>query len=142
MADGLTEQEIKNMKRDLKRVQKFIEEIENMGGNAPKALKKSLKGLEIAINTGKDLGDAAQEASNALRKFETELRSACNTVPRDRRAVCEARIDRKYLARGVDFTLNFDNPDSATRGFLQRTVQRYTPGLICRNWSYCAGKSN
>jgi len=139
MADnGLSEKEIRKMQKELKQIQSFIDQIEKMGGEVPKPLKKSLKGLEVAINTGKDLGDAAEDASKALKTYTADLKSACKTVDREMQAVCEARIDRKWQARSVRFTLSYKNPDSVTSGFIKKTVQRYTPDLVCKHWDYCA----
>lgn len=135
---ALTDSDLKKMEKQLKEIQKFISDIENMGGEVPAGLKKSLKLLQIAINTGSDIGTAAQEASNALKAYEKDLMSACKTVEREMQAVCEAGIARKWQARSVKFTLDPKNKDSVTARFIQKTVKRYTPALICKHWDYCA----
>ncbi|MGB8622654.1 MAG: hypothetical protein WCD16_07535 [Paracoccaceae bacterium] len=138
--DGLTEKDIKKMQKELKQVQSFFKQIEKMGGEIPKPLKKSVNRLKIAIDTGKDIGDAANEAGKALKEYEKNLKTACKTVDREMRGVCEARIDRKWMARNVTFTLSYKNPDSVTSRSIKKTVQRYTPALICKHWDYCAKK--
>jgi hypothetical protein len=134
----VSEKDIKKLQKQLKDIQKFIKDIEAMGGEVPKALKKSLKMLEVAINTGSDLGKAASEASAALKAYEKDLYSACKTVDKEMEMVCEAKIARKWQARSVQFTLNYKNPDSVTSRLIKKTVKRYTPSIICKHWDYCA----
>ena len=138
--DGITEKDIKRLKKELKQIQDFIKDIESMGGEVPKALKKALKHLEVAINTGSDLGKAASEASAALKAYEKDLYTACKTVDREMQAVCEAKVARKWQVRSVQFTLDYKKPDSVTAKFIKKTVQRYTPKVICKHWDYCAKK--
>ncbi|MBE1284659.1 MAG: hypothetical protein GJ676_15215 [Rhodobacteraceae bacterium] len=139
MADKtLTKKDIDKMSKQLKDIQKFIKDIEKMGGEVPKVLKKSLKHLETAINTGKDLGKAAEEASKALKTYEKDLMNACKTVDRDMQAVCEAGVARQWQARSVKWTLDPKNEKSVISKFIKKTIQRYTPSVICKHWSYCS----
>jgi hypothetical protein len=139
MADKqLSPADIKKLQKQVTEINKFISEIEKMGGSVPKPLTKSLGLLQKAIDTGVDLGDAAEEASKALKAYEKDLMSACKTVDKEMEMVCEAQVTRKWQARSVQFTLNYKNPESVTAKFLKKTVQRYTPGAICKHWDYCA----
>ncbi len=139
MADkGLTEKDKKKIKVQLKDINKFIGDIEKMGGEVPKPLKKSLKHLETALNTGKDIAKAAEEASKDLKAYEKDLMGACKTVDKEMQAVCEAGVARKWQARSVKWTLDPKNEKSVVSKFIKKTVQRYTPKTICKHWDYCA----
>jgi len=135
---SLSDKDIKKMQKQINGIRKFISDIEKMGGKVPTALSKSLKYLEVAINTGKDIGDAANEASSALAKYEKDLTSACKTVDKEMEMVCEAKIARKWQARSVNFTLSYKNKNSVTSKLIKKTVQRYTPKLVCKHWDYCS----
>jgi len=41
-------------------------------------------------------------------------------------------------ARAVNYTLDPKNKDSVTSKSIQKTIQRYTPSLVCKHWDYCA----
>ncbi|SFU14098.1 hypothetical protein [Sedimentitalea nanhaiensis] len=135
---GLTEKDKKKIKVQLKDINKFIGDIEKMGGEVPKTLKKSLKHLETAINTGKDIAKAAEEASKDLKAYENDLMAACKTVDKEMEMVCEAKIARKWQARSVKWTLDPKNEKSVVSKAIKKTVQRYTPKVICKHWDYCA----
>ncbi len=139
MADkGLTEKDKKKIEVQLKDLKKFIKAIESMGGEVPKPLKKSLKHLETALNTGKDLAKAAEEASRDLKTYEKDLMNACKTVDQEMQMVCEAKVARQWQARSVKWTLDPKNEKSVISKFIKKTVQRYTPSVICKHWDYCA----
>lgn len=135
---SISVKDIKRLEKELKEIRGFIAEIEKMGGQVPALLKKSLKHLQIAVNTGTDFAHAANEASKALKAYEKDLLSACKTVDHEMQMVCESKIDRKWQLRSVRFTLSYKNKDSVTARFIQKTIKRYTPSLICKHWDYCA----
>jgi hypothetical protein len=88
--------DVHKLQTDVKNLKSFIEDIEHIGGNVD-LLKKSVQALEIAINTGTDIGDAAQETSQILKKYTDDLYGVC---PKDDdEYVCLASIDRKWQAR-------------------------------------------
>jgi hypothetical protein len=91
-----------------------------MDGDVPKPLKTSLNALEIAIKTGKDLSEAAEEASDALKRYEKDLYGACKTVDQEMQDVCEAEVARKCQLRSVQFTLDYKNPDSVTSRMIKK----------------------
>ena len=137
-ANGLTDKDKKKMQVQIKDVKKFIQMIESMGGKVPKTLKTSLNRLEVAINTGKDLAKAASEASKDLRTYTADLMAACKTVDQEMQMVCEAKVARQWQARSVQWTLDPKNEKSVISKFIQKTVSRYTPNIICKHWDYCA----
>jgi hypothetical protein len=139
MADkALTPADIKKIQKQLKELRSFISDIEKLGGEVPKPLTKSLGLLQKAIDTGVDIGDAAEEASASLRAYEKDLMNACKTVDDEMQMVCEAQVTRKWQARSVQFTLDYKKPESVTAKSIKKTVQRYTPATICKHWDYCA----
>lgn len=135
---GLSEKDKKKIDVQLKDINKFISEIEKMGGEVPKTLKKSLKLLETALNTGKDLAKAAEQASKDLKAYEKDLMNACKTVDQEMQMVCEAKVARKWQARSVKWTLDPKNKKSVISQFIKKTVKRYTPSAICKHWDYCS----
>ena len=135
---GISDKDLKKIKKEIKTIKDFIKAIEKMGGEIPKPLKTALNRLEVAINTGEDIGKSAEEASKALKTYEKDLYGACKTVDREMQGVCEAKVFRKWQARSVKFTLDYKNPDSVTAKSIKKTVQRYTPAFICKHWDYCA----
>lgn len=142
-AEQLSDKDIKKATQQLKDIRAFLKELEDAGIEVPPALKKSLNRLQVALDTAEDLGAAFDEASKALATVESDLMNACSKVDAEMRGVCEAQVTRQWQARSVKFTLDYKNPDSVSAGFIKKTVQRYTPGLICKHWDYCkkqAGK--
>jgi hypothetical protein len=140
---GLEEKDRKKANEQLKQIRQMIKELEDAGVEVPSSLTKALKYLQVALDTGEDLGSAFEEASEAVSKLEGDLMSACKKVDDEMQAVCEAKVTRMWQARSVKFTLDYKNPDSVTSKFIKKTVQRYTPSKICQHWDYCkkqAGK--
>lgn len=134
---GLEERDRKKANEQLKQVRQMIKELEDAGIEVPASLTKALKYLQVALDTGEDLGSAFEEASEALAKVESDLMGACKKVDDEMQAACEAKVTRMWQARSVKFTLDYKNPDSVTSKFIKKTVQRYTPSKICQHWDYC-----
>jgi hypothetical protein len=130
--------DLKKASEELKEIRDLIDDLEKVGIEAPKSLTKSLGALQKAIDTAQDVGEAYDEASDALRDYERGLNEICKTVDDDMQAVCEAQVARKYQARAVNYTLDPKNKDSVTSKSIQKTIQRYTPSLVCKHWDYCA----
>ncbi|MEO8079544.1 MAG: hypothetical protein ABI641_03375 [Caldimonas sp.] len=142
-ATQLNDKDRKKATQQLKEIRAFLKELEEAGIEVPPALKKSLNRLQVALDTAEDLGAAFDDASKALAALEADLNNACSKVDAEMRGVCEAKVTRQWQARSVKFTLDYKNPDSVSAGFIKKTVQRYTPGAICKHWDYCkkqAGK--
>ena len=136
-ASKLGDKDIKKATQQLKEIQAFLKELEDVGIEVPPALKKSLNRLQLALDTAEDLGSAFTEASQALATLESDLMSACTKVDAEMQGVCEAKVARQWQARSVKFTLDYKNPDSVSAGFIKKTVQRYAPNAICKHWDYC-----
>jgi predicted HAD superfamily Cof-like phosphohydrolase len=135
---GLTQKDIDQTLREIKKVKDFIKMIESMGGEVPAPLKTALNRLEVAIKAGKLIAEAADEASKALKRYEDDLNNACRTVDQELRGVCEAKVARQWQARSVKFTLDYKHPDSVTSRTIKKVVQWLTPSVICKHWDYCA----
>jgi hypothetical protein len=137
MAAKADDKDIKKATQQLKEIRAFLKELEDAGIEVPPALKKSLNRLQVALDTAEDLGAAFDDASKSLATLEADLMNACSKVDDEMRGVCEAKVARQWQARSVKFTLDYKNPDSVSAGFIKKTVQRYTPGAICKHWDYC-----
>ena len=135
---GLSKKDVDQMLKEIKDVKEFIKAIEKMGGEVPKPLATAINRLEMAIKAGKLVAEAAEEASAALKTYEKDLNEACKTVDEEMQGVCEAEVARQWQARSVKFTLDYKNPDSVTSKTIQKTIQAWTPGVICKHWDYCA----
>jgi hypothetical protein len=134
---GLPERDRKKVNEQLKQLRDMIKVLQDAGVEVPSSLTKALKGLQVALDTGEDLGTAFEEASSAVASLEKDLLAACKNVDEAVQMVCEAKVTRVWQARSVKFTLDYKNPDSVTAKFIQKTVQRYTPSKICQYWAYC-----
>ncbi len=134
---ALSDKDRKSVTEDLRKMRELIKTLEDAGVEVPPTLTKALKALQIALDTGKDLGKAFDEASKAVANLEHDLMEACKHVDEEMQGVCEAKVARVYQARAVKFTLDYKNPDSVSAHFIKNTVQRYTPSLICKHWNYC-----
>lgn len=137
-ANPSLEKERKKINDELREIRDMLDELEDAGLEVPPALTKALKGLQVALDTGEDLGDAFEEASAQLQKLESDLMAACRNVDEAVQMVCEAKVARKWQARSLRFTLDYKNPDSVSAKFIKKTVQRYTPSAICKHWDYCS----
>ena len=135
---ALSKKEIEQLQKDLKKLNEFIKTIESMGGKIPGPLKIAVKALELAIKAGVGIGKAADEASKSLRAYEKDLKKACDTVDAEMKMVCEAKIDRKWQARSVEFTLSYKNKDSVTSRSIDKLIKWLTPDAICKHWDRCA----
>jgi hypothetical protein len=134
----LSKKDVDQLLKEIKDVKAFMKAIEDIGGEVPKPLKTAVNRLEMAIKAGKLVAEAADEASDALKKFEADLNSACKDVDQEMQAVCEAQVTRQWQARSVKFTLDYKNPDSVTSKTIKKTIQAWTPSAICKHWDYCA----
>lgn len=98
-SDQLDEKDKKKVTQQLKEIRAFLKELEDAGIEVPPALKRSLNRLQVALDTAEDLGEAFEEASQALATLEKDLMSACTKVDDEMRAVCEAKVARQWQAR-------------------------------------------
>lgn len=134
---ALSDKDKSKINDQLREVRKMLKELEDAGLEVPRSLTKTLKALQVALDTGEDLGEAFEEASAELAKLEKDLSAACRNVDEAVQMVCEAKVARQWQARGVKFTLDYKSPDSVSAKFIKKTIQRYTPSLICKHWDYC-----
>jgi hypothetical protein len=135
---GLTDKDIQQLLKDIKTVKDMIKALEAVGAQVPGPLKTALNRLEMAIKAGKEVAEAAQEASDALRAFEADLYQACKGIDDEMQGVCEAEVARKWQVRAVSFTLDPKNKDSTTSNVINRIIKKATPDRICKNWDRCA----
>jgi hypothetical protein len=129
--------DLKKATEQLKQIRALVKDLEKAGIEVSPMLTKSLNRLQVALDTAEDLGGAFDDASKALAATEKDLTDACKNVDEEMRGVCEAKVTTQWQSRSVHFTLDYRNPDSVSAGFIQKTVQRYTPSLICKHWDYC-----
>jgi|SoiMethySBSTD1v2_1073268.scaffolds.fasta_scaffold103375_2 hypothetical protein len=122
----------KRAQDQLHRLEDLIDNLQKIGADVPESLTKTLKALRISIDTGMDLGNAAAEASSALAEYTTKVNAACGND-----FVCLAREEHVWQARNTNYTLNWDNPNSAARNFVRATLQRYLPQRICEHLDLC-----
>src|SRR4026207_1622235 len=122
----------KRAQDQLHRLEDLIDNLQKIGADVPESLTKTLKALRISIDTGMDLGNAAAEASSALAEYTTQGNAACGND-----FVCLAREEHVWQARNTNYTLNWDNPNSAARNFVRATLQRYLPQRICEHLDLC-----
>lgn len=129
--------DLKKLKKQLSDINRFIKEIQKMGGKIPKELIKALGVLEKAVETGIKLGEAIGDAQKAVKKYEKDLMGACKTVAKDQKLACEAGVFRKYQWRSVLFTLNPKNSESVFSKFINRITKGILPKSVCKHWDYC-----
>lgn len=129
--------DLKKLKKQLSDVNRFIKEIQKMGGKIPKELVKALGVLEKAIDTGIKLGEAIGDAQKAVKKYEKDLMGACKTVAADQKMACEAGVFHKYQWRSVQFTLSPKNPESVFSKFIDKIAKGILPSSVCKHWDYC-----
>jgi hypothetical protein len=126
--------DVRKLQDEIKTLKAFIEKIEQIGGNVD-PLKTSVKALELAVNTGGDIGDAAQETSQILKEYTDELYRAC---PKDdSEYICQAHIDRKWQARTIKWTLSIDQKNSVVNLSIRNILRRYVPDAICKRLDSC-----
>lgn len=136
-ANALSDKDKKKVNEQLREIRTMLKDLEDAGLEVPRDLTKALKVLQVALDTGEDLGKAFEEASAELAKLEQDLTAACKNVDEAVQMVCEAKVTRQWQARSVKFTLDYKSPDSVSAKFIKKTVQRYAPGVVCKHWDYC-----
>jgi hypothetical protein len=135
---SVNDRDLKKAAEEIRDIRELLDDLKEVGIEAPAPLVKSLNGLQKAIDTAQDVGEAFEEASAAVKQYEKNLNEVCKGVDADMRDVCEANVARKYQVRAIKFTLDPKNKDSVSAKFLKKTIQRYTPAVICKHWDYCA----
>jgi hypothetical protein len=126
-----TKQDVLTAQEQLRKLKELLDDLERIGVEAPE-LTKAVNRLQIAIDTGVDIGNAAAETSAVLAAHANDAYQKCGDD-----AVCIAKYDRGYAARSVNFVLNINNPDSVVRKSIRATFQRYIPQMICSRLDSC-----
>jgi hypothetical protein len=126
-----TKQDVLTAQEQLRKLKDLLDALEKIGVEAPE-LTKAVNRLQIAIDTGVDIGNAAAETSAVLAAHANDAYKKCGDD-----AVCIAKYDSAYQARNVNFVLNIDNPDSVVRKSIRATLQRYLPQAICDRLDSC-----
>jgi hypothetical protein len=129
-----SDQEASEAMRSLRR---FLKEMENVGLQVPRAVMRALDALQLAINTGTDIGVAAKGASTAVRTYEQDLYAACRDMENEPDAACEASVGRRWQARSVNFTLGYRNQNSVAARTIRETLRRYLPAQACAKLDMC-----
>ena len=133
----LDENTKKKLNEAIKKAWEFVKAMEDLGVRMPE-LVKSIKALESAIAVGKDVGKAAQQASDSLARYTQNLRDLCGTILDDGdQTVCLAQVERQWQMRNLDFTLNLKNRDSVPRNFIRTQLERLLPESICKAFDLC-----
>jgi hypothetical protein len=129
MAD--TKQDVLTAQDQVHKLKDLLDDLEQIGVEVPE-LTKAINKLQIAIDTGVDIGNAAAEASAVLAAHANDAYKKCGDD-----AICIAKYDSAYQARNVNFVLNIGNPDSVVRRSIKATLQRYVPQFICEKLDSC-----
>lgn len=132
--DPNSDQEASEAVRALRR---FLKELARVGVEVPRTVTRSLDALQIAINTGTDIGVAAKGASTAVRAYEQDLYAACRGMDQEPDVACEARVWRQWQSRSVNFTLGYRNQNSVAARAIRETLRRYMPARICAKLDMC-----
>ncbi len=138
---GLQKQDVEKITKQIKQIEELIAFLVKLGVEVPAPLPIALKKLRQALETGKMVAEAAEEASEEVKKVEKDLNDLCKQLDADSQTVCEAEVARKYQARGVKYTLDPKNPKSVISLSIKKAVQKATPGIVCKHWDYCAKKA-
>jgi conjugal transfer/entry exclusion protein len=128
----------KKTQEDVRKAREMLKTLEKLGVEVPKELTKKLNTLQKALDAAEDVADAATEASEALNEYQQTLVDACKKMGDEDAMVCEARVARQWQAHAVKFTLDIEDKSSVVAKSIQKTVARYTPKVICKNFDYCA----
>ena len=131
-----TKDDVLTAQEQLRKIKDLIDDLEKVGVEVPE-LSKAVNRLQIAIDTGIDVGNAAAETSAILAVHANDAYAKCGDD-----YVCVAKYDAAYQARNVNYTLNIDNPDSVVRKSIRATLQRYVPQFICNRLDSCRKADN
>jgi len=96
------------------------------------ALKRALKRLEIAVDTGSDIAAAAKQTSRELKRYTDDLVLACGDD-----IACELNVVRKWQARNVKWTLSLNLNNTVVNNSIRNTLRRYLPEMICKRLNAC-----
>lgn len=127
-----TDKEIKKLQESIKKTNDLMNAVEKLGGKIPK-LKKAMKVLEGAINSGIDVGKAADEANQELKKLTSDLQAACGDD-----FACMAAVARQIQGDAIKWTLNLKNDSSVFTKSVNKTLARYLPAKLCKQLDGCA----
>lgn len=135
---GLQKQDVEKATKQIKQIEELIAFLIKLGLEIPAPLPIALKKLRQALETGKMIADAADEAGEELAKVEKDLNDLCKQLDSDSQGACEADVARKYQARNVKYVLDPGLDKSAISLFIKKAVQKATPGIACKHWKYCS----
>ena len=131
----------KKTQDDVRTAREMLKKLEKLGVDVPKELLKKLNMLQKALDAAEDVADAATEASKALNEYQQTLTDACKKMGEEDAMVCEAKIFSQWQKQNVSFTLDIKEKSSVVAKFIQKTVARYSPKIICSNFDYCASEA-
>ena len=135
---GLTKQDVEKITKQIKQIEELIAFLIKIGVEVPTPLTVALKKLRQALESGKMVAEAAEEASAEVARVEKDLYDLCKQLDEEEQGVCEAKVARKYQARAVKYTLDPTEDKSVISLTIKKAVQKATPGIICKHWNYCA----
>lgn len=141
MSQNDQEKTFKKTQEDVRKARKFLKTLEKVGVEIPRGILKKLDRLQVALDAGVDVADAAKEASVALGEYEASLMTACKKMGEDDALICEAKVARKWQALNVRFVLAIEESSSVVSKAIRKTVVRYTPKAICARFDYCSQES-
>ena len=134
----LSKKDIKDLQKDVEKLKKAMKAIEKMGGKPPKWMLKSIKTLDLALKAGTGIAEAAEQTSKDLKRFNQDLLVSCKDVDKYMKFACEAEIERKWMARNTQWTLNYKNPKSVTSNSINKVIKFLLPAAMCKRLDRCA----
>jgi hypothetical protein len=98
----------------------FIDSVKKAGLPVSRTLLSKVSAMNQAVEMGVDVGEAAWEAEAEVKRVVANKKLLCADLAEEA-IVCEARIERQWQARAVNYTLNPENEGSV----VSRTLKKW-----------------
>jgi hypothetical protein len=94
--------------------------------------------LEAAAKSGKDVGEAADEASEELKQHADDLMDDCKNIEKQHEEISKKGKGGTYQGKGAKYALDPGDKPSDVKKSLDQAIKWLAPDAICKRWERCA----
>ena len=136
-APTLTDKESSEVLKDVTKVKEYLKKLERAGAEPPKDLKTAISKLETATKSGKDVGQAADEAYEQLKRHANNMKDDCKNIEKHHEAASKNGKESKFQGKGAKYALDAEADGADVSKSLQEAMKWLSPDDICKRWERC-----
>jgi len=137
-APTLSDKDTADVLKDVSKIKQYLKKLESAGAEPPKDLKAAILKLEAAAKSGKDVGEAADEANEELQQHADDMKEDCKKIEKQHEEISKKGKEGTFQGKGAKYSLDPEAKASDVKKSLDEALKWLAPDAICKRWERCA----